>query len=70
MNLQKLSEILAQDDILSHFEGVEVVPDGVGQKTVNCYLALTRTHIHVLHQAEKVFFPLFSFVECIEYVYY
>uniref|UniRef100_A0A0M3HQ05 TBC1 domain family member 23 n=1 Tax=Ascaris lumbricoides TaxID=6252 RepID=A0A0M3HQ05_ASCLU len=50
---RKLSEILAQDDILSHFEGVEVVPDGVGQKTVNCYLALTRTHIHVLHQAEK-----------------
>ncbi|KHN72398.1 TBC1 domain family member 23 [Toxocara canis] len=51
---RKLSEILAQDDILEHFEGVEVLSDGRNQKTVNCYLALTRTHIHVLHQTDKV----------------
>ncbi|VDK41773.1 unnamed protein product [Anisakis simplex] len=45
--------VFTLSDSDSDSEGIEVISDGSDQKTVKCYLALTRTHIYVLHQTEK-----------------
>ncbi|VDN20223.1 unnamed protein product [Gongylonema pulchrum] len=51
--LKKLEDALEQNDVLEYFEGVEVFSEGAAHRTVPCYLALTRTHIHIFHQTEK-----------------
>ena len=51
---QPLGDILAQDDILDHFEGIELLSSGSGWQTINCHLALTRTYIHVFHESGRV----------------
>uniref|UniRef100_A0A915PXR9 Rhodanese domain-containing protein n=1 Tax=Setaria digitata TaxID=48799 RepID=A0A915PXR9_9BILA len=51
---KKLDDILKQSGILEYFEGLEVFTEGASHRTVECYLALTRTHILIFHQEEKV----------------
>uniref|UniRef100_A0A8R1TU05 TBC1 domain family member 23 n=1 Tax=Onchocerca volvulus TaxID=6282 RepID=A0A8R1TU05_ONCVO len=52
--LQKLDDILKQSGILEYFEGLEVFTEGASHRTVECYLALTATHILIFHQEEKI----------------
>ncbi|VDN83282.1 unnamed protein product [Brugia pahangi] len=52
--LQKLDDVLKQNGILEYFEGLEVFTEGRSHRTVECYLALTATHILIFHQEEKV----------------
>ncbi|VDO29604.1 unnamed protein product [Brugia timori] len=50
----KLDDVLKQNGILEYFEGLEVFTEGRSHRTVECYLALTATHILIFHQEEKV----------------
>ncbi|VDK72928.1 unnamed protein product [Litomosoides sigmodontis] len=51
---KKLDDILKQSGVLEYFEGLEVFTEGASHSTVECYLALTATHILTFHQEEKV----------------
>uniref|UniRef100_A0A0R3RXF7 TBC1 domain family member 23 n=1 Tax=Elaeophora elaphi TaxID=1147741 RepID=A0A0R3RXF7_9BILA len=51
---KKLDDVLNQNGTLEYFEGLEVFTEGAGHRTVECYLALTATHILIFHQKEKV----------------
>ncbi|EFO17791.2 hypothetical protein LOAG_10708 [Loa loa] len=51
---KKLDDILKQNSVLEYFEGLEVFTEGASHLTVECYLALTATHILIFHQEEKI----------------
>ncbi|EJW86187.1 hypothetical protein WUBG_02903 [Wuchereria bancrofti] len=51
---KKLDDVLKQNGVLEYFEGLEVFTEGRSHRTVECYLALTATHILIFHQEEKV----------------
>ncbi|KAM3726530.1 TBC1 domain family member [Dirofilaria immitis] len=51
---KKLDDILKQSDVMEYFEGLEVFTEGASHRTVECYLALTATHILIFHQDEKI----------------
>ncbi|CAG9533470.1 unnamed protein product [Cercopithifilaria johnstoni] len=51
---KKLDDFLKQNGILEYFEGLEVFTEGASHRTVECYLALTATHILIFHQEEKI----------------
>uniref|UniRef100_A0A0N5AI33 TBC1 domain family member 23 n=1 Tax=Syphacia muris TaxID=451379 RepID=A0A0N5AI33_9BILA len=50
---KSLEDVLAPNEILEHFEGIELLSNGSSWRTVNCIVALTRTYMHVFHYADE-----------------
>ncbi|VDN04667.1 unnamed protein product [Thelazia callipaeda] len=51
---KKFEDFLKANDVLEYFEGLEIFTENTVHRTIECYMALTKTDIIILHLSEKV----------------